>query len=301
MIDTKTTIDTNDVQALVQLFTSKNQGEEKVKGGLAFLKSVRHRVSKQQGGEAIDFQRKEGARFEVNAREGNTLFNGRYVRRGLPPLATSLTVPKNRKLELVSFLKTNGDCAMFSYLGPEKLFLIATRNSALLVRSPSELAEAEGKYSLHKEMGQLFFSALRKGKETLLDGLTLVGEYLSGDNLIAYPTPKLLMHSLVDNQSGQVLANPFPTIAACGFAAVPNRNLGTYILEEAELAEKIAEVEAEVAVKSLEATQEGTVLWIADKDSGSVLQLSKVKSVEYTLFRLMTTVLQQSIEKQEVE
>ena len=91
-----------------------------------------------------------------------------------------MKIPKNKKLELLSFLKTNGDCCMFSYLASEKLFLIATHNMALLVKNPEELQEAEGKYSMHKEIGKLFFASLKKGKENLLDGKTIVGEYLSG-------------------------------------------------------------------------------------------------------------------------
>jgi hypothetical protein len=65
MINTKTSIDINDVEKLTTLFTTKNPTEDKIKGGLDFLKSLRHRVSKQHGGEVIDFQRKEGAKFEV--------------------------------------------------------------------------------------------------------------------------------------------------------------------------------------------------------------------------------------------
>jgi hypothetical protein len=33
---------------------------------------------------------------------------------------------------------------------------------------------------MHKEIGKLFFASLKKGKENLLDGKTIVGEYLSG-------------------------------------------------------------------------------------------------------------------------
>jgi hypothetical protein len=33
----------------------------------------------------------------------------------------------------------------------------------LLVKNPKELEESEGKYSLHKDIGKLFFASLKKG------------------------------------------------------------------------------------------------------------------------------------------
>jgi hypothetical protein len=68
-------------------------------------------------------------------RDGNTISNGKWLRRGLPKLAENLAVPKSKKIELVSYIKTNGDVCMFSWVQtPEGgKFLIATRNSSILV------------------------------------------------------------------------------------------------------------------------------------------------------------------------
>jgi hypothetical protein len=71
--------------------------------------------------------------------ETNTIFNNRYVRRGMPQLRTTFEELKNKKIEVVSYLKPNGDCCMFSYLKEEKLYLIATRNVSLLVKDVQDL------------------------------------------------------------------------------------------------------------------------------------------------------------------
>lgn len=110
----------------------------------------------------------------------------------------------------MSYLKPHGDCCHFSYLAQEKMFLVATRNLALLVANAKDLdAIEEMKYFLHKEFGHLFFSQvnLKQAKEQL-STVTLIGEYIQGstDSLIKYPENRLLFHSCVDNGSGRVFS-----------------------------------------------------------------------------------------------
>lgn len=152
--NTSSRVDINDAHQLTLMLQTKDSERTPVEK--SFCKNIRSRISKQQGGDVFDFNNKDADKGLV--RDGNTIFANRYVRRGLPVLKSSLPVPKNMEIELVTFLKPNGDCAMFSYLAAEKLYLVATRNTAVLVRDAEQLAESEGKYALHKQIGALFFA-----------------------------------------------------------------------------------------------------------------------------------------------
>lgn len=241
-------IDINDAHQLTLMLQTKES--ERNPAEKAFCKQIRSRINKQQGGDVFDFNNKDSS--SGNVRDGNTIFANRYVRRGLPVPSADLVAPRNMEIELVTYLKPNGDCAMFSYLAPEKLFLIATRNTALLVRDEQQLAEAEGKYTLHKQIGALFFAQVRKDAvKNHLSGRTMIGEYLSKENLVVYPEEMLLMHSIVDNQSGDVLADANTSIAALGFQAVPSKSAGTFILEEEQLQARLNELAKKIRCLSL--------------------------------------------------
>ena len=67
----------------------------------------------------------------------------------------------------------------------------------------------------------------------------MVGEFLSKENLIVYKEEKILMHSLVDNDTGNISGDPADVISKLGFRAVPSRSGGTFILEEEALEKKI--------------------------------------------------------------
>jgi hypothetical protein len=137
--------------------------------------------------------------------ESNTIFASRYVRRSLPGLATTFEVPKNKKIEVISFLKPNGDSCMFSYLPSEGLYLIASRNLALLVKDAEDLAKTDIRNQWLKQIGVKFFKNLNKqAAEVILAHQTVVGEYLSRDNLILYSDEQILMHSIVDNATGSI-------------------------------------------------------------------------------------------------
>lgn len=85
-------------------------------------------------------------------RDGNTISDGKWIRRGLPLLSETVNIPKSRNIELISFTKTNGDCCMFTQLKTNEgdMFLIATRNMSILVKDIASLNKIEGKFSMHK-------------------------------------------------------------------------------------------------------------------------------------------------------
>ena len=97
-------------------------------------------------------------------RDGNTISCGQWLRRGLPKLQESISIPKSRKLELVGFTKTNGDCFMISYVEfddedeEDGMFLIGTRNMSLLAKDLKHLLTNKDKYTTQVEMGKLFFA-----------------------------------------------------------------------------------------------------------------------------------------------
>jgi hypothetical protein len=93
---------------------------------------MRFRTHKAGKNEFIDFS----SASLVQIHDGNTLSNGRFVRRGLPVLSDEFfKVPAKQNYELVSYLKTNGDCCMFSYHAGLKTYIVASRTISVLIRS----------------------------------------------------------------------------------------------------------------------------------------------------------------------
>lgn len=96
---------------------------------------------------------------------------------------------------------------MFSYLSKEKLFLLATRNMSILVKDNEDLQKVDGHQWL-KLIGKIFFQTVNtKIAETLLTNKTAVGEYLSKENLILYKDEEIVLHSLVENSSGNIICD----------------------------------------------------------------------------------------------
>lgn len=211
-------------------------------------------------------------------RDGNTISCGQWLRRGLPKLQTNVVVPKSRKLELVGYTKTNGDCFMVSYVEfddddeEDGMFLIGTRNMSLLARDIAHLQTNKDKYTTQVRMGTLFFNQLakldRKELEELkrdLNGNTWIAEYLSQDNLVHYDEARLVFHSVVHNSSGNIKADTAKIFQRYGLHTVPCQSFGTFILEESELEAKIEEVRKNCLLQPLSQTQEGLVLQFIDK------------------------------------
>lgn len=112
---------------------------------------------------------------------------------------------------------------------------------------------------------------------------------------------RLLLHSIVDNKSGTVLADAHLTFDKFGFATIPRMSQGLFILEEEELSSKIKQVRSQVLNMPICETHEGSVLQLVDRENNSVLQLIRIKSAEYQFFRLMHEVLLSAIERGEIE
>jgi hypothetical protein len=84
----------------------------------------------------------------LQVRDGNTISNGKWLRRGLPKLVENLKIPDSKKIELVSYIKTNGDVCMFSYVETPDggRFLVATRNSSIFVENQEDLEDIDDKF-----------------------------------------------------------------------------------------------------------------------------------------------------------
>ena len=112
-------------------------------------------------------------------RDGNTISNGMWIRRGLPKLrhyARDWEAPKNKKLELVTSVKPNGDCCMFSWVEfdvedtLDGMFLISTRSASTLAPSKDHFTKNSQNKGILREIGQLWFDMLSKlNKSQLAD------------------------------------------------------------------------------------------------------------------------------------
>lgn len=238
-------LDVTDPSALLALFKSNTKTLNEKDS--QFLQQTRYKRGKHPSGvEWTDFTCKD-AGYGVG--DGNTICEGKFVRRGLPLLADKLSIPKDKHIELIKFTKTNGDCCMFSYLQDEDLYLIATRNISILVKDLDDLASIEGKNYTHKNLAKLWFGHLAQLNRAAtvqlkkeLNGHTWVGEYLTEDNLIRYSDEHILFHSIVNNSNGSIKADAYKTFERFGFGIVPFESLGEFILEEDLLQAKIDEV-----------------------------------------------------------
>jgi hypothetical protein len=203
-------LDVTDPSALLTLFKSDRKTLNERDSH--FLNQTRYKTGKHPSGvEWTDFTCND-ARYGVG--DGNTICEGKFVRRGLPHLANKLTIPKDKHIELIKFTKTNGDCCMFSYLQDHDLYLIATRNISILVKDLDDMANIESKNYTHKNLAKLWFGHLEKLNRAAtvqlkkeLSGNTWVGEYLTEDNLIRYSDEHILFHSIVNNSNGSIKAD----------------------------------------------------------------------------------------------
>lgn len=130
---------------------------------------MRFRSVKVQGVDLIDFV----SSSLPSLSDGNTISETQWLRRGLPKLVDAAIVPRSKQIELISFLKPNGDCCFFSVvdLAGEPQFLIATRNMSVIVKDRQQLLKIEGKFSLHKDIGSLFFDQISSLSPKLLTNL----------------------------------------------------------------------------------------------------------------------------------
>ncbi len=105
-------VDVTDPNALLALF--KQDQKKLTEKESQFLSQTRYKSGKHPSGLVwTDFTCKDTS---YGVGDGNTICEGKFVRRGLPQLANELAIPKDKSLELIKFKKTNGDCCMFSYL-----------------------------------------------------------------------------------------------------------------------------------------------------------------------------------------
>lgn len=265
-----TAFDPNDAETLERIFTAPQKSltkEEK-----AFVQQVRYKSAVVEDMKLLDFT----SNTLSSIRDGNTISEGMWLRRGLPKLQAyhpEWKAPKNLKVALHSQVKTNGDCCMFSWVEFEEgdsvdgMFLIATRNQSTLAQNAEHLKKSTAKMPLLKEIGSLWFAHIKRQDKKrlaelkkLLSGKTWVGEYLSSDSLVNYAQNEVVLHSIVDNETGNQLANASATFSKFGFPHLPHQNHGTFILEETELEAKVQELYVKTLAKSIGETQEGLVL-----------------------------------------
>ncbi len=82
---------------------------------------------------------------------------------------------------------------------------------------------------------------------------------------------------------------------------VPFESLGEFILEEELLKAKIDEITNQTLVSTITQTEEGVVFQLVDSDQNSVVGLSRVKSIEYRIFKTMFDYLLGAIENGEID
>jgi hypothetical protein len=279
----------------------------------AFCKQVRFKKNTSEDLELVDFF--SGSLPQV--RDGNTISYGQWLRRGLTkPTAYSqdYQVPQSRNIELVSLVKTNGDVCMFSYVDFEEeddvdgMFLIATRGNSIIASDKDHLEKSNGTGFI-KDIGRLWFEQVARLDKRLLaelkrklSGKTWVGEYLNGDSLIHYPQgDTILLHAIVDNQTGKQLADADKLFTHFKFATLSPVSHGTFICEESDLTQKIRDINTTILHKPLCESHEGVILQLIDREDNSVIEQVRIKSVEFEMLSYINESLMSSIEQGQIE
>ena len=212
------------------------------------------------------------------------------------------------KVELVKTLKANGENCQVSYSTDLQAFVIASKNVSLVASSVQDIELYIGtnkmRYDFAIMMAQCWFRLIsvfkKKDLESLkvdMAGKTWVGEYVGNvqcQHLVKYPRETIIFYAIVDNNSSRICKLPEDSMKIFkkyAFDVVGFETLGVYsdydkLCDDTEKEFRI------VAGQTISEEEEGAVLYMIRRDmedarKDQVLSLSKLKTLEYRLFRKM--------------
>ena len=211
-------------------------------------------------------------------------------------------------VELSRLDKANGENAQVSFFTGTGQWVLCSKNVSMLAANAAEIELpqwSDRRYRFARHVAELWFAQLmalpdtsRKNLEETLSSRTLVGEMIggSGAHLVDYGSLRRLQwFAVVPNQGDELCWPPASSLAffhQMGLPAVRLKLLGPDACTSLEDAVRALQENCLATEKAtLQDVGEGFVTYVTarsnDDDTGRVIHLSKMKSMDYRLLRRM--------------
>jgi hypothetical protein len=180
--------------------------------------------------------------------------------------------------------------------------LIASKNVSLLARHSGDLEKYDAqRFHFAKLIGEEWFRQVKRLSDEgvleefkgVMDGHTFVGEYCGNQDyqhLVKYEKIAVNFVAIVDNGSNITCISPkkaFGIFDKYGLNKVGYKHMGEFSSWK-EFNDELGKIYLNVAETEIDYEEEGSVIYIVGVDSEGVeetLSLSKLKTLEYRLFR----------------
>jgi hypothetical protein len=214
---------------------------------------------------------------------------------------------------LIETNKANGENAQISWVPELEVWSIGSKNVTMLLRTSDDVSLYIGDRFHYAELiAREWFLILKRLKDDKIAAIkdclasnTLVGEYVgnpSYQHLVKYEKQGFLFYALVPKQSTAEAVNPkeaFEKIKALGLQSVSFKEHGG-IKTWVELNTKLKELYKAVRESTIETKEEGLVIYIVKRGADgqeTLVSLSKLKTLEYVIFRKLREKLRALTEK----
>ena len=221
-------------------------------------------------------------------------------------------IEDNNKISIYKVIKANGENTQISWNKSLNGWLISSKNVSILARKVDDTnLYKEDRFHFAKLIAKMWFQLIEKvTKNGLLEGLkgtmnnrTFIGEYCGDQNyqhLVKYPYIDIHFFAIVDNNSTVTCIPPteaFTIFRKYQLTHVKYIDVGVYDNWN-ELNQTLKAIYTDVAKASIDSEEEGSVIYMikVDKDGHEeTLSLSKLKTLEYRIYRKLREKLRNSI------
>lgn len=215
---------------------------------------------------------------------------------------------EGHKIEIVKTLKANGENCQISWSPEADAWVVASKNVALLARDEEDVIKyTDGKktrYTFAALMANCWFKLISRISKKDIQQLksemahkTWVGEYIGNrlcQHLVRYPRETIIFYAVVENNSKKICRLPEDSLKQFkkyNFDVVCLKSIGAFDNFDS-LCDSLTKEYEDVARQSIQNEEEGAVLYFikrhsSEKNSDEVISLSKLKTLEYRLFRKM--------------
>lgn len=242
----------------------------------------------------------EEKRYDDQCLDDETHMHKNYILGG--PLKAIL---EGHKVEVIKTLKANGENVQVSWNSDIQAWIVCSKNVGLLAQKRADIAQyTESRFSFAKEMAHVWFDKLESYSEDVrtqlrndLAGNTLIGEYIGSSehqHLVKYSRVTCIFYAVVSNNSADdcwPCDQAWKLFAKYGLDKVHAMSLGLFD-DYDTMCNTLCKTFKDVAKSEIAKDEEGNVLYFIKRAKegplkDQVLSLSKLKTLEYRLFRKM--------------
>jgi hypothetical protein len=217
-------------------------------------------------------------------------------------------------VKIVETNKANGENCQISWVPDCGCWAIASKNVCVLLRSVEDISLYVGdRFHFAEIIAREWFAQMKKFTQAQIDSIkeclkdyTLIGEYTGNQNyqhLVKYEKQGFLFYLLVSKVSQEEALVPkegFDLIKSMGLLSVPHKEhppVSTWT----DLNQKLKELYKEIKESPIETKEEGVVVYLVKKTTATgkeeIVSLSKLKTLEYQIFRKLREKLRSIGEK----